>query len=73
MRKRSSVARAGKEDTMNKKIVSIRTLGRLNCTWTATGDPKAPLACIWLDNITPRSLTSTSSEDDMETDLRRCA
>jgi hypothetical protein len=58
---------------MTNKIVSIRTIDGMTCLWRPTGDPRAPLACIWVDGITPRGLKSASSSDDVEEGLRQCA
>ncbi len=32
---------------MNTILLAIRKPGQLTCTWVPTGDPRAPLVCIW--------------------------
>lgn len=66
-------ARVGKEGIMTNKIVSIRPFYRISCTWKLTGDPRNPLACVWLNSRAPQTLASALSPDDVEGGLRRCA
>ncbi len=35
---------------MNKTIYNFPRVNRLTCTWIETGDPRQPLARVWIDS-----------------------
>jgi hypothetical protein len=59
---------------MNNKILAARRLSPLARVWHSTGDPRMPLACIWVqtDATKPR-LSSVESSTDETGRLRLCA
>lgn len=50
---------------MMKKLHLIQKMDRLYCTWVMTGDPKRPLACIWVGSRTQNVAPTASSADEI--------
>ena len=44
---------------MTNKILTLRKAGRLTCTWVPTGNPRTPLACVWIDTAGTSARTSS--------------
>jgi hypothetical protein len=57
---------------MNSKLYPLQKTGHLSCIWVPTGEPKTPLACVWVDSTRTAS-PATSSPDDDEGGMRLCA
>jgi hypothetical protein len=59
---------------MKNSLLTTSKIGRLTCTWVATGDPGTPLACVWTDAESP---LAASKAEPFPTDeaggLRLCA
>jgi hypothetical protein len=47
---------------MIKKVQLIHKTLRLTCTWVQTGDEKRPLACVWVETRTPRSIAQAPAD-----------
>jgi hypothetical protein len=59
---------------MNNIFPTIRKTGRITCAWVPTSNPKAPLACVWME----AELSCASSTTDTPTNsalqgMRLCA
>ena len=50
---------------MFNKILAFRKASRLTCAWVATGNPRNPLTCVWVENDprTPTRLASSPNDD----------
>ncbi len=48
---------------MNKLFLTQKT-GRLIRKWVPTGDPKTPLACVWVVSKAPTDAATASSTDE---------
>ena len=56
---------------MNLVLSAIRNPSRLTCAWVPTGNPRAPLACIWRG--TSASLGRTDPSSPQEGGIGLCA
>jgi len=50
---------------MKKMNDVLRENGRLVCSWVATGDPKAPLACAWANPKAAQTAATPFSADEI--------
>jgi|HubBroStandDraft_5_1064220.scaffolds.fasta_scaffold2364052_1 hypothetical protein len=59
---------------MNSIFPAIRETGRLTCVWVPTGNPKSPLACVWME-VEPSYAASTThvSANSEAGRMRLCA
>lgn len=53
-----------KEDVMTKILIlpGVRS-SALSCVWIETGNPKQPLACIWVDREMRIAFDATNSQE----------
>jgi len=49
---------------MKNKLCLVQKTVRLTCTWVPTGDAKKPLACVWLETGTPRTVTAAPADSE---------
>jgi hypothetical protein len=59
---------------MNKIIHNFPKTNRLTCIWIETGDPRQPLACVWMDSDRTfiNAATARSAKAEVE-GIRLCA
>lgn len=52
---------------MNVQALEQRSVARnassLSCIWISTGNPRQPLACVWIDNEVQFALEATGTTD----------
>jgi hypothetical protein len=58
---------------MTNKILTLRTTGRLTCTWVPTGNPRNPLACVWTETAARNSSTAAPSSNANSRRVPLCA
>jgi hypothetical protein len=59
---------------MNNNFSTTRKSGRLTCVWAPTGNPKSPLACVWMDAGPYEESSSKRRSSDTEVEgMQRCA
>ena len=54
-------------------IFTLPKTGRLTCAWVPTGNPRNPLACIWVETSARKSSKEVSSSNDESGRLPLCA
>ena len=59
---------------MTNKILTLRGVSPLACTWVGTGDTKNPLVCMWADGKARRTPQAASSPNEKTSGrVPRCA
>ena len=59
---------------MKNILLMTRKTGRMTCAWVPTGNPRAPLACVWTESEPSLAAHRTeSSSIDEAGGLRLCA
>jgi hypothetical protein len=59
---------------MNKALYNFPKVNPITCVWIWTGDPRQPLACLWMDANprNPNAALAASTETRVE-GVRLCA
>ena len=58
---------------MTNNILTLQKPFRLTCFWVRTGNPRNPLACVWVEtNARNKDKVASSSNDESE-GVRLCA
>ena len=58
---------------MTNNILTLRKTGRLVCAWVATGNPRTPLACVWVDPDARGDTKAASSSNIPSGETALCA
>jgi hypothetical protein len=58
---------------MNNNVLTLQKTARLTCAWVSTGNPRNPLACVWVDTNAQNNCKVASSSNDELGGLRLCA
>jgi hypothetical protein len=59
---------------MNNIFRTIRETGHLTCAWVSTGNPKSPLACVWMAEEPSYAACTTHVSTNSEVGrMRLCA
>jgi hypothetical protein len=58
---------------MTNNILTLRMPARLTCVWVPTGNPRKPLACVWVDPNAHAASKEASSSNTNSGRLPLCA
>jgi hypothetical protein len=66
-------AQTAKGGTMFNNILTLQRPIRLICFWVRTGNPRNPLACVWVDSNARNNCKEASSSNDKLGGMLLCA
>jgi hypothetical protein len=58
---------------MYNNILTLPKPGRMTCAWVPTGNPKMPLACVWVETSARKNAKEASSSNDESGRMLLCA
>lgn len=58
---------------MYNDILILQMPGRLTCAWVPTGNPRNPLACVWVETNARKNSKEASFTNDESGRMRLCA
>jgi hypothetical protein len=66
-------AQTAKGGTMFNNNLTLHRAVRLTCSWVRTGNPRNPLACVWVDSNARNNGKEASSSNDESGGMLLCA
>ena len=58
---------------MFNNVLTLQKSRRLTCVWVPTGNPRMPLACVWLETTARDNSKAASSSNDESWGIPLCA